>query len=373
MTGRLLPLLLLLLVGILPVAYGQQQSAARTFSIDGTLAGAAGKKLTLINGDNNKKVDHITLSTDTFHLKGKAAGMTVFALQTEERPMPLLLVVQGGDRIHIQGQLADFPLATVTGNDQSVTMQQYQKQFMPLLQQAQRIHQRAAALTAASDSATQVALQNEARVFNSELQSTGIAFIQYHPDAIASVFALMNSLKILGSKQLNTLYQSLSDSVKNSRYGKMVAAEIDRVTTTAIGATAPDFTLKDVDGQVVNLSDFRGQYVLVDFWASWCGPCRMENPNVVAAYKAYQSENFTVLGVSLDEDEKSWKDAIEQDQLHWTQVSDLQGWNNAAARLYHVNGIPTNFLLDPSGKIIGKNLRGAALEQKLAEIFNREP
>lgn len=135
------------------------------------------------------------------------------------------------------------------------------------------------------------------------------------------------------------------------------------------GAEAPDFTMNTPDGKPLSLKDFRGKILLIDFWASWCGPCRRENPNVVKMYKKYHDKGFDVLGVSLDKDEKRWLDAIEQDGLTWNHVSDLKGWANAAAQLYGVSSIPHTVLLDKDGKIIARNLRGPALEQKLAEIF----
>jgi thiol-disulfide isomerase/thioredoxin len=125
----------------------------------------------------------------------------------------------------------------------------------------------------------------------------------------------------------------------------------------------------NAEGQPVSLESFRGKYVLVDFWASWCGPCRMENPNVVSAYQRYKDKNFTVLGVSLDRDKNKWLQAIDADRLTWTHVSDLAFWNNAAAKLYKVTSIPQNYLLDPEGRIIGKNLRGPALDSFLEKVL----
>ncbi len=148
-----------------------------------------------------------------------------------------------------------------------------------------------------------------------------------------------------------------------------IEQEISQIRDFQPGGQAPDFSQDDVDGKPVKLSDFRGKVTLVDFWASWCGPCRKENPNVRALYNKYQDEGFDILAVSLDKDRDRWLGAIEQDQLPWTHVSDLKGWANEVAQQYSVRSIPHTILLDTEGKIIARNLRGDALEAKLAELF----
>jgi peroxiredoxin len=169
--------------------------------------------------------------------------------------------------------------------------------------------------------------------------------------------------------EIEPLFQSLAPSLKNSAEGKAFAEKVVSLKAVSIGSTAPDFTQNDIKGNPVKLSSLRGKYVLVDFWASWCGPCRHENPVVVEAYNQFKDKNFTILGVSLDNAKANWEKAIAADKLDWTQVSDLKGWQNEVAALYGVQSIPQNFLLDPQGKIIAKNLRGEELKSKLGELI----
>lgn len=195
------------------------------------------------------------------------------------------------------------------------------------------------------------------------------AFINEKPGSLSSLAALQNLNFDTEFDYYLKVVKALEGYANGNDIYDNMAGQILQMRKVAVGATAPEITLSQPNGEVISLSDFRGQYVLIDFWASWCGPCRRENPNVKKVYDKYKNKGFEILGVSLDKAMQPWLNAIGQDGLEWRHVSDLKQWNSQVVKDYQITGIPHTVLVDPNGVIVAKNLRGEALELKLAQIF----
>lgn len=215
----------------------------------------------------------------------------------------------------------------------------------------------------------QLALEEKVEALRNERRERTDKYITEHPKSPVSVNLVAEKASMGAYDKVLAAYNKLDKSAQTTAEGKRIAERLVLLKRSAIGTPVLDFTQNDTEGKPVRFAAFKGKYVLVDFWASWCGPCRAENPNVLKAYNQYKDKNFTVVGVSLDDNGENWKKAIKDDNMPWTQVSDLKGWKNEVSTYYGIMGIPSTLLVDPQGKIIAKDLRGEMLNKKLAELF----
>ena len=265
-----------------------------------------------------------------------------------------------------------FSNTIITGSEANTEFSALLKASKPLDEKEMALLPSYRTAKAAGDEKTEGAIMQQARGLDSAKAALYLSCAKAHPHSPLAFYALEVYARMnLDPTLLQPIFARLDSGVRGSAAGKAFQEKLVIAAKTSIGQEAMDFTQPDTLGNPVTLSAFRGKYVLIDFWASWCGPCRAENPNVLKAYTQYHSKGFDILSVSLDKAgaKDSWLKAIHQDSLAWTQVSDLQFWDNAVAKEYGINSIPQNFLIDPKGKIVAKNLRGEELEKKLSEIY----
>lgn len=329
-----------------------------------------------VNG-NPVKVDSATLVNGEFVFKGAVKSPEFYSLTHKNLKYPIQFILENS-AITVTKTADSLAMAEVKGSAaQDVYMGFYKVPWKEITAKAGQIYGKIDKAEAAAkaagvkvDSLTRAGFDQEFAALDVQNKNAVKEYIGKYPSSAGAAAIIYDRFIAYPNFPVATeLFASLTKDAQQSVIGASITKAIAIDAKTAKGKPAPAFSMADKDGKIVHLSDFKGKYVLIDFWASWCGPCRKENPNVVAAYKKYHDKGFEIIGISLDSNKEAWLKAVDKDGLTWTHVSDLKGWQCATATTYGVKAVPASFLIDPNGKVVGKDLRGEELNKTLADLF----
>ncbi|MCW3789188.1 TlpA disulfide reductase family protein [Plebeiibacterium sediminum] len=363
----------LLLVALLAISFVACQQ--KQYTIEGTIEGVEDGQAVLSKIENGRPVsiDTTQIVQGKFTFTGSEEVPQVYLVFIDDMKTPIMLFGENGNiniTVADKDKIAD---AEVTGSTTNDVFNTFVKELpgRETLDELQADFQKA---MMSNDKDTMEALKAEANAIMEKQKAYFVQFVKDNTSSVVAAYLANQTASYMEFEEFKEVVGQLEANLGDHMYVTSLKESLANVEkaenakkATEIGAVAPEFTLESIDGASISLSSLQGKYLLVDFWASWCKPCRAENPNVVKAYNTFGSKGFDVLSVSLDRDSAAWKKAVSDDGLVWNHVIDAKG---DIAQTYGVQGIPFTLLLDKDGKIIAKNLRGAALEEKLAELLN---
>lgn len=350
--------------------YSLAQDVSRnSFTINGYIQGLTDTYIYFPwRGMDSNRFDSSKITNGKFKFSGKVLYPEWCEIYLKNRKGSFLFFLENAD-IHITGIADSMSDVKITGSHSQDDYVVYNNSIKDITDQLSGLNKKYSEAKRNKDYVAIGFLKGQMVDLNKEEDEKTQKFITSHPKSYVSLNRLLLITYSTPYTVLNKLFKGLDISIQNSEPGKELAYKLSIMGNSSVGMSALPFTQTDVNAKQVRLSDFKGKYVLLDFWASWCAPCRAENPNVLKAYNQFKDKGFTVLSVSMDDDAAKWKKVVVEDHLPWTQISDLRGEKNAVALEYGVKAIPANFLIDPNGIILARNLRGKYLEKKLSEVL----
>ncbi len=341
------------------------------FRINGSIRGISNEMVLLQTRQGGTWVilDSVQASKGNFEITGKIDMPTFMYLRVKGLSGNVPIFVENA-AISVTGSIDSLDQVRISGSASNEQFSTYNKSKEVLYKKYAELSEQYYVADSAGNEEQKKAIEEKFNVLDSEEKESILNFIREHPSSVVAAYVARANSYMFEWEDLEKITGQLSPTLDSSQYVRELKERIIVLKKVAVGQPALDFTMADASGNPVSLSSFKGKYVLVDFWASWCYPCRLENPNVVTCYRDFNPLGFDVLGVSFDRNREDWLQAIAEDSLPWTNVSDLTFWDNAAGKLYGINAIPSNVLLDPGQIIIAKNLRGEDLRTRLENIFS---